>query len=274
MTQDDIAILHPCISGRLFFPQFYPFKNPFEVRVDGATLACSFHQFSKHYKTVVFFHGNGETVGEYDTLFPRLFESLSLNLFLAEYRGYGLSTGDPDLLNLVSDVAPIIEAVGQPQENIILFGRSLGSLPAIHAASLFPSCHGLIVESGTALLLDNLIRWVPSLLDVVARNRLAEEINLHFDHRKKLGAFRGGCLVVHSLNDRMTPVSHGRMIHDWVSAPKRLALFERGDHNSIFLENWSTYIGLIVMLAEGRIESEWLNNTPEPIVAKRAEGSV
>ena len=43
---------------------------------------------------ILFFHGNGEVVGDYDEIGPR-FNEVGLHFVAAEYRGYGKSGGRP-----------------------------------------------------------------------------------------------------------------------------------------------------------------------------------
>jgi pimeloyl-ACP methyl ester carboxylesterase len=55
-----------------------------------------------------------------------------------EYRGYGDSTGTPQFSAIMKDCQAIFEALKVKQEEIIVFGRSLGSIFALHFAHLYP----------------------------------------------------------------------------------------------------------------------------------------
>ena len=44
--------------------------------------------------SILFFHGNGEIVADYDDLGP-LYNRMGINFLAADYRGYGRSTGRP-----------------------------------------------------------------------------------------------------------------------------------------------------------------------------------
>ena len=48
-------------------------------------------------KTVIYFHGNGEVVADYLPSFPEWITRAGCNVLLAEYRGYGMSSGTPAL---------------------------------------------------------------------------------------------------------------------------------------------------------------------------------
>lgn len=172
---------HPLISQRYFFPSRVSLPDPFWIDCEGAKLACYYHRPFPNAKTLVHFHGNGEVVGDYLNDFILTIEQLGYNCLLAEYRGYGISTGSPALATMLNDVEQIIIATGQPPEQLILFGRSVGSIYAIHAASCFPSIAGLIIESGIADPLERLLlRITPQELGVdQAHLRMAVEQKLN-----------------------------------------------------------------------------------------------
>jgi hypothetical protein len=88
---------HPLISERYFFPRREAVADPFPIEVAGATLACRRYLVDPQAKTLVHFHGNGEVAADYERGFPELFTRLGCNLLLAEFRGYGGSTGRPQL---------------------------------------------------------------------------------------------------------------------------------------------------------------------------------
>ena len=55
--------------------------------------------------------------------------------FLAEYRGYGGSTGEPSLVAMLDDVDAIFSALGRPAGELVVYGRSIGSIYAIEFAT-------------------------------------------------------------------------------------------------------------------------------------------
>ncbi len=148
---------HPIISDRYFFPRATTIPQPFWVECEGARAACAYHEIDAEARTIVHFHGNGEIVADYLDDFAELIGRMGCNCFLAELRGYGGSTGAPQLGKMLEDVQQTIEAIGQPHNKLVLFGRSVGSLFAIKAAELFPDVAGLILESAIADPLQRLL---------------------------------------------------------------------------------------------------------------------
>ena len=153
----DPLLNHPLLSFRYFFPRLCRLPRVFWIDCGDARLGCFYHETDLAARTVVHFHGNGETVEDYLGDFVTSVAALGCNLLLAEYRGYGMSTGAPLLGRMLDDVAKVVRACGKPPEELILFGRSVGSLFAIRGARLFPRIAGLVIESGIADPMERLL---------------------------------------------------------------------------------------------------------------------
>ncbi len=236
---------HPLISERYFFPRSGNIKDPFWVDCGDARLACSYHEIDPAAKTLVYFHGNGEIVDDWQGDFVTLIQKMGCNCFLAELRGYGQSTGQPQLGKMLEDVVTTIEALNRPASEIIFFGRSVGSIFAIEAAAKFPRAAGLILESGIADVQERLLLRVdPWELDV-SPTKLAEEIDRNLNHQLKLSAYPGPVLVMHTQHDGLIDVSHGQRLYDWAPGKKRLKTFPQGNHNDIMYVNAREYFGLV-----------------------------
>ncbi len=232
---------HPLISQRYFFPRRQPLPDAVTVDVGRATLACRHLQQDPAALTVVHFHGNGEIVEDYLPDFGEALLGLGVNVFFAEYRGYGGSTGEPALAAMLADVVPIAEAIGAPPERTIPFGRSVGSIYAIEYVHRFPQAAGLILESGIADPLERvLLRVSPEELGTTAE--AMDEAAKVLDHRKKLGGYHGPVLVMHAAHDDLVDVRHAERNAAWTGGDRtRLLVFPEGDHNSILFANWPAY---------------------------------
>ena len=231
---------HRIISERYFFPRRDLAPEPRYVEVMVGRLACAQVDHG-HDKTLLHFHGNGEVVGDYLPSFPKLMAALGLNTFLAEYRGYGASDGEPKLAEMFEDLPAIQEAAGAP-ESLLVFGRSIGSIYAIEFVRRYPKVAGLVLESGIADVLERiLLRVSPQELGVSI-----EEMRLAFsdvyDHQSKLAAYGGPCLVLHAEHDHLVHTSHAEQNASWAGGDTRLVILPRGDHNSIFYENQEQYV--------------------------------
>lgn len=236
---------HPVLSSRYFYPWPDHFDQPFCVESHGCQLACRYLQVSPELPTIIHFHGNGETVADYLGDFEQRIAALGANLLLAEYRGYSMSSGEPALVAMLDDVPQIVAASGVPPERMIFFGRSLGSLYALHGAALYPGAAGLIIESGLADPLERvLVRVTPGEVGATLAG-LQAEVERHFNQRAKIAAFGGRVLVMHSRHDDLVSVGHAERLYAWARDPKELLIFERGDHNTILAANRDAYFAAV-----------------------------
>lgn len=237
----DDLLNHPLIGGRYFFPQSGRLATPFWVDCGDARLACSYHEMDPAAKTLIHFHGNGEIVDDYLGPFVEQVLASGCNCLLAEYRGYGRSTGCPQLGRMLEDVGTIIESLGRDPQSLIFFGRSVGSIFALEAARLYPQAAGLVIESGIADVLERLLlRVLPEELGASSQE-FSGLVRQRFDHRQVLGDFCGGLLVLHAQHDGLVEVEHGEQLYAWGREPKRLKVFALGDHNSILFANYDEY---------------------------------
>jgi pimeloyl-ACP methyl ester carboxylesterase len=234
---------HTVISERVFYPRSTAVKPSLMVEAEGNQLAC--HVLNSHPGAgwVVYFHGNGELAVECAQYFGDLFNDLGINICFAEYRGYGASSGEPALAAMLGDGVQVVAALGVPAERVVAFGRSLGSLYAIELAHRLPSLGGLVIESGIAVLNDI---WPLGLMaERIGYNSITvtTELAEYFDHQTKLGDYSGPLLVLHAAKDHIVAQSHAERIHAWGGGhAKRLVVFPRGDHSTIFPVNYVEYL--------------------------------
>ncbi len=236
------AFDHPLVSQRYLFPRSSSFDDPFWVDVEGGKLACRRRVFNPAWRTLVHFHGNGETVADYVGWDPA-WQQMQLNVCYVDYPGYGMSEGVPRMAAMLADTSAVAEALALAPEQLVVFGRSVGSIYAIEFVRRYPDVAGLILESGVAEPLQRvLLRVRPEDLGTTLDALRAEAREL-FDHEHKLGKYRRPLLVLHARGDDLVTPDNAQRNHDWAaSVAKRIVLFERGDHNSIFALNRKQYL--------------------------------
>lgn len=237
---------HPLVASRYFFPRPETFAEPCWVEAaDGSRLGCYARQVHPEAKTVVYFHGNGEVVADYLPDFADWMTQAGYNVVLAEYRGYGMSSGQPALVGMLDDVSAILKTLNVPVQQVVLFGRSLGSLYAVHGASQYPQLAGVILESGVAEIGQRFFMRVQPAELGVSREALQEELQRYFDYGEKLRNFQGQTLILHTRHDELVPVHHAEMLYAAAPEPKTLRIFEQGGHNDIFWWNRQQYMQLV-----------------------------
>ncbi len=233
---------HPAVSDRLFYPRQSSKSPTFPVTFGEIELGCFRREFDPSWPWCVHFHGNGELASDCDEFVSRLFEHCRANVCFVEYRGYGASGDRPRLGSMLGDGVRVFDTLKVPAARTFAFGRSIGSLFAIELASRLPNLGGLVIESGIAVPHEH---W--PIDEIAAFGRLNQaKLQFRFEemlnHRAKLGKYPGPLLVMHTLNDRLVPVSNAQRLHDWgAGTEKRLKVFEWGHHNSILEVNSQEY---------------------------------
>jgi pimeloyl-ACP methyl ester carboxylesterase len=243
---------HPTISGRYFYPAPARLPETFWVEASFGRLACYYHRPHRRARTLVHFHGNGETVADYVPWLPEQLAAFGVNVFLSEYRGYGESDGEPALAAMLDDVEPIFESLALPEEEIVVFGRSVGSIYAIEFVNRYPSVRGLVLESGIADVLERVLLRVDPAEIGATREALDREASEVLNHRQKLSSFTGRLLIMHAQHDHLIDISHAERNHEYAAnADRQMVVFPEGDHNSIFVANVEEYLARLKAWLDG-----------------------
>jgi len=224
---------------------------------DNTHVGARFHAPSPSGANLLYFHGNGEIVADYDDLGP-LFGRLNINLLVADYRGYGRSNGHPTVSAMMQDCHLILAYVQtwlQRQNHtgpLIIMGRSLGSASALElAAEHADKVDGLIIESGFAYARP-LLRLLGVDPDALGFKEEDGFINLD-----KISRYKGATVIIHAEFDHIIPCSDGLALYKASAAQdKSLLKIEGANHNDILLRGFDAY-----MQAIHRLVSR-INNAP------------
>ncbi|MCR9141345.1 MAG: alpha/beta hydrolase [bacterium] len=253
----------PQIASEVYFPRQVRNEPPpgaidYNIPItDDVSLGARWYLSDASLPTVLIFHGNGETVPDYNFVARGFLELAKLNVFVVDYRGYGWSTGRPTLRSLIEDARPVVrfflrtleeetarlgsDAARPPRP--ILFGRSLGSAPAseIAASELAANFSGLILDSGfsdVGLLLQ---------LFRIDAGEFEPRVIEMFSNENKLRQSPLPALVIHGEKDHLIPAEHARRNHASLKeagVEAELLLIPEAGHNDLMLEA-DTYFGAI-----------------------------
>lgn len=229
------------ITRMLFHPVQVPRNTPPAGAVDidvpvaeGVTIACRLHSHATTSPTLIFFHGNGEIIPDYDAVGP-MYGREQLNFLVAEYRGYGWSTGTPLTSTLLPDSNAVFLALRQwlGQHGytgpLFVMGRSLGSASAIDVAvNHSEALSGLIIESGFAKTLP-----LAKVLGVdLAQMGIAEEQT--FNNSAKIALFTKPTFILHGQYDQLIPLWQAETLQAESGAKsKEFQIVPGADHNSL-----------------------------------------
>ncbi len=243
MQPDEVinALDQPQLLDVVFYPrkevrQDVAGAEDFEIPVsDGAVLGARWYKRDSSWPTLLYFHGNGETVSDHDHMAP-WYHDLGLNLFVSDYRGYGWSTGRPSFRALIDDTKRVadffLERLDDGAPTPLLMGRSLGSSPACSLAlERGAGFRGLILESG----FSNVV----ALLNLFGIRFSAgeEQISELLSNHLKLRRIELPVLLLHGELDRLIRPDAARENHANIAHDKKtLCILEGVGHNDILLK--------------------------------------
>jgi hypothetical protein len=176
---------------------------------------------------LLWFYGNGETVA-FDAPVLRELRPPGWALLALDYRGYGGSTGTPSETGLRRDAEAAWDfLVARPEVDparVALYGRSLGSVPALHLAARRP-VRAVVLDSpfSSGREMARVHYWfMPPLL-----------VRLELDNLANARRLQAPLLVFHGREDVIAPIAMGRA----VAAAGRGRLIELpGGHNATYEE--------------------------------------
>lgn len=190
--------------------------------------------------TLLTFHGNAGNIGHRLPIGKVLSESLGCHVFMAEYRGYGLSTGSPNEDGLSIDGQSALDFIRNHEElrktNIVLYGQSLGGALAVKLLQTNQQ-----VGDIAAVILENTFlsirKLIPSImppakyLTYLCHQRWDSEQSL-----AKVSDRHTPILFLSGLRDEIVPPEMMRTLFDQCPTRKIWKEFPSGDHNSTVAE--------------------------------------
>ncbi|MEX2476453.1 alpha/beta hydrolase [Marinobacter sp.] len=182
--------------------------------------------------TVYFLHGNAQNISSH-LMNVAWLPQKGYNVFLIDYRGYGRSTGAPDIEGTLHDSETGLRwLMAQPQTDggpVFLLGQSLGGALGIALASEWvqreekPSLDGVILD-GTFSGFRGIAReklgsfWLTWPFQIPLSWSITDDYE-GVDHIADIGPVP--VMVIHSVRDGIIPFHHGEALFEAAGEPKR-----------------------------------------------------
>lgn len=192
---------------------------------DGTRLATRFWEvadLSQKRPLVLYFHGNAEDLGHLDAVAQRLGQ-LGFPVLAMDYRGYGLSGGTVSEANCYADAQVLLNEatrLGYQSENLLLWGRSVGSGTAVQVATT-GDFYGLVLDS-----------------PFVSAFRVATKIPIlpfdKFPNLKRMPEITEPFFILHGAQDTLIPPWHSEKLYQAHPGPKKRLLVEGAGHNDLW----------------------------------------
>ncbi|EFH60524.1 hypothetical protein ARALYDRAFT_477346 [Arabidopsis lyrata subsp. lyrata] len=203
--------------------------------------------------TLLYSHGNAADLGQMYELFIELSIHLKVNLMGYDYSGYGQSTGKPSEHNTYADIEAVYkcleETFGSKQEDVILYGQSVGSGPTLDLASRLPQLRAVVLHS-------------PILSGL--RVMYAVKKTYWFDIYKnidKIPYVDCPVLIIHGTWDEVVDCSHGKQLWElckdkyeplWVKGGNHCDL----EHYPEYMRHLKKFIATVERLPCRRVSSD------------------
>jgi uncharacterized protein len=229
------ALLYTLQARLIFFPEHDPPGTRYQlgvaaeeivIPVQGAQLHALHVRAAAPHGVILYLHGNAGSLRSWGAVAPDLV-ARGYDLLMVDYRGYGQSTGSiasEAQLHADMDATYAWVTARYPEEQLVLYGRSLGSgLAARLAAEHRPRL--LILESpfySLEAIARRQFPWTPQpLLKYPLRT---------WDW---ISGVQCSVVIIHGAADDVVPLGDGERLAAFVTAPLRFHRIAGGGHNNL-----------------------------------------
>ena len=182
-------------------------------------------------KTILYSHGNAEDVSNLTWAFSYFLKE-RLSVCAYDYPGYGISPGIPTEKNVYAAAETaykyLTEKCKIEPQNIIIYGRSIGSGASWYLAEKYP-VGALIIECGFTSI-----------------TRVVTQIKLFpfdaFPNIKRVSNVNCPVLFFHGKQDQIVPFNHGKTMYMLANEPKYKLWIPHCGHNDIIHSAEKCYI--------------------------------
>ena len=226
LLQDKFIFKPERLSQNFQFKYDAPFKElNFDVapgvRINGL------HFFREDSKGIIlYFHGNTRSIKGW-AKYARDFYRYNYDVVLVDYRGFGKSTGKRSEEKMMQDMQFVYESLAADygEENLIVYGRSLGSGFAAKLAS-DNNPRYLILDAPYYNFKKVVERFLPFLpLQIVLRYHLRTD--------KWIPKIKCHIYIIHGTKDWLIPIKHSEALQKL--SPRKITLIRihGGGHNNL-----------------------------------------
>ncbi|MBU6235766.1 MAG: alpha/beta hydrolase [Alphaproteobacteria bacterium] len=179
--------------------------------------------------TILFFQGNASSYQWRAPDFMALVKK-GYGVLLAGYRGYGGNKGTPSEEGLYRDAEAYLEflkAQNIPENQIVLYGESLGTGVAIELAYRHRNIMALLLEAPYASIAATAAQIYPFVpfMEKLVTNR--------FDSIYKIGALTMPKFFMLAGEDRIIPNKDSLFLYQNAPQPKAIKVYKRAGHNDM-----------------------------------------
>lgn len=208
----------------IFQPQHSSYwDNPGIIKITtrtGKKISAVYLPNSSAHFTLLVSHGNAEDLGDIRPWLDDMREA-GFSVLAYDYEGYGTSQGKPSEKATYEDESAAYDFLavnlGTPPDRIIIFGRSVGTGPAVQLATIRPAA-ALVLQSPFLSAFRVLTRVPLFPFD-------------RFPNYRRIRHVHCPLLIMHGTKDSVINIWHGRTLFELANEPKQFVALEGADHN-------------------------------------------
>lgn len=234
------------IENQIFFPEEFMVDDPGRHGLEYEDLEITTSDKVKLHgwlveaegagELILFFHGNAGNISHRVDNLVRL-HRIGAAVMIIDYRGYGQSEGSISEQGMYLDAEAAYDyALKRAQaqgRKLVVFGRSLGGVAAVHVATARP-CHGLILES----TFTNLGEMAASFFPIPG---ISSMLKKRMSSITKIPALRAPLLMLHGDRDNIVPYELGQKLYAEVQGPKEFVTLSGAGHNDTYFVAGKSY---------------------------------
>jgi len=195
-----------------------------------ACIPCLFLKFPSARFLILYLHSNAEDIGRCYRFCHVLRVQFQVHVLAVEYPGYGICPGGPATAESVTQNALaafrfVREVLEWPLDGIKVFGRSIGTGPAISLAVQYRVA-GLILVA-PFLSIKRLLQDALGVLSCFVEERFPSEKRMHL--------VQSPVLIIHGQKDTLVPCQHSAELFLRCRQRKTLICPEDMEHNTNLL---------------------------------------
>lgn len=208
-----------------------PFQEVEYQAIDKTKLSAWFIPAEDNRKTIVFLHGNAENV---EAFYPKMkiFAEQGYGILMPEYRGFGHLAGKISQENLEKDALAAIDYLtnlGYTQENIYLYGMSLGAHMALYSA-VQRQAKGIFAGIILEVPFDNMVNAAKNKAPFLPVNIIVKD---KYDNLSAIQQIKSPILIMGAGQDKVVPVKLAKNLYEAAPEPKTLKIYDNGHHSNL-----------------------------------------
>lgn len=176
---------------------------------------------------IIYFHGNGGNLYGRFGYANRLYE-MNQNVLLVSYRGYAKSSGKPNEEGIYLDGEAALnyakDSLGYAEEDIVIFGRSLGTTVAINTAQN---------RNFKGVVLVTPLTSGKEMAEAMGMESLSSIAGDSYNSIGKINNLKSPILIIHGTVDETIPFEMGKQLFDTYTEKKEMIIIEGGGHNNL-----------------------------------------